>query len=383
MDPNDPGDADDRPNHGQNFPILKSVSALAQGAGTQVQGKLDSTPSTAFDLDFYANSACPNFPREFLEGETYLGSSQVTTDGSGHADIDVTLAAMIDPGQRVSATATGPDGSTSEFSQRIIFSISPTSGPGAGGTPFTAHGTDFADPSTVTVGGVPATGVTFTDDHTLQATMPALGPGTSQDVVVQTPDGTTGTLIKGWVSDFLDVAGAHQFHVFVTTLVSNAITAGVGGGLYGVDQGTKRQQMAVFLLKAEHGLCYVPPPCVGTFPDVPCTNIFAPWIEALATEGITTGCGGGNFCPDNFVTRRQMAVFLLKTKYGSSYVPPVCTGVFDDVACPGAPAVDFIEELSAEDITGGCSAMPPLYCPDGTSTRGQMAVFITKTFNLQ
>ncbi len=78
-----------------------------------------------------------------------------------------------------------------------------------------------------------------------------------------------------------------------------------------------------------------------------------------------------------------MAVFLLKTKYGSSYVPPACTGVFDDVACPGAPAVDFIERLAAENITGGCSAMPPLYCPDNSSTRGQMAVFIVKTFSLQ
>ena len=77
-----------------------------------------------------------------------------------------------------------------------------------------------------------------------------------------------------------------------------------------------------------------------------------------------------------------MAVFLLKAKHGSSYVPPACAGVFDDVACPEA-AVDSIERLAAEQITGGCSGMPPLYCPDNSSTRGQMAVFITKTFNLQ
>ena len=93
--------------------------------------------------------------------------------------------------------------------------------------------------------------------------MPAFPPGTSNDVVVTTPDGTTGTLIKGWVSDFLDVPGGHQFYPFVTTLVSNGITVGVGGGNYGVDQDTLRQQMAVFLLKAKHGLCYVPPPCTG------------------------------------------------------------------------------------------------------------------------
>jgi hypothetical protein len=203
------------------------------------------------------------------------------------------------------------------------------------------------------------------------------------DIVVTNLDGSSGTLSKAFVADFLDVPPAQQFYAFVTTLVSNGITVGVGSSLYGVDQGTKRQQMAVFLLKAEHGLCYTPPPCTGVFTDVPCSLIFAPWIEALAAEGITTGCGVNIFCPDNLVTRRQMAVFLLKTKHGSSYVPPACAGIFDDVACPGAPAVNFIERLYNETITGGCQASPLLYCPDGTSTRGQMAVFITKTFGLQ
>jgi len=212
--------------------------------------------------------------------------------------------------------------------------------------------------------------------------MPAFAPGTSNDVVATTPDGTTGTLIKGWVADFLDVPSSQIFHSFVVTLVSNGITAGIGNGNYGVDQGTKRQQMAVFLLKAEHGLCYTPPPCTGVFPDVPCSLTFAPWIEAMAAEGITTGCGGGLFCPENLVTRRQMAVFLLKTKYGSSYVPPDCANLFGDVTCPSVPA-NFIEQLYNENITGGCQLMPLLYCPDNTSTRGQMAVFITKTFGLQ
>ena len=382
---NDALDADDGPNHLQNFPIVREVEHLGpQGNGsTRIAGKFNSLPSTTFDLDFYANPACSNFPREFIEGAAWLGTSQVTTDGNGNATFDETLDVATEAGARISVTATDPDDNTSEFSQRIIFSINPPSGPGTGGSGFSISGTDFADPTTVTVGGVAATGVTFVNDHQLTATMPAFLPGTSQDVVVTTPDGTTGTLTKGWVADFLDVPGGHQFYSFVTTLVSNGITAGVGGGNYGVDQGTKRQQMAVFLLKAKNGLCYVPPTCTGTFPDVVCPSTFADWIEDLAAQGITTGCGGGLFCPNNLVTRRQMAVFLLKTKYGSSYVPPACTGVFDDVACPGAPAVDFIERLAAEQITGGCSVSPPLYCPDNSANRGQMATFIVKTFGLQ
>ena len=289
---NDPLDADTNgSNNFQNFPILKQVEHLGpQGAGsTHIIGKLDSAATTTYDVDFYANSVCSNFPREFVEGETWLGTTQVTTDGSGHADIDVTFPVATEVGARITATATDPAGNTSEFSQRIVFSMLPASGPAAGGTALTIRGTDFANPSTVTIGGA-AVSASFTDTTKLTAPSPALAPGTSNDVVVTTPDGTTGTLIKGWVSDFLDVPGSQQFYSFVTTLVSNGITAGIGAGLYGVDQGTKRQQMAVFLLKAKYGLCYTPPPCTGVFTDVPCSLIFAPWIEALAAEGIT--CSG-------------------------------------------------------------------------------------------
>ena len=251
---NDAGDVDGGSNNLQNFPILQAVTT---GATTHVVGKLDSTPSTTFDVDFYANPACSNFPREFVEGRTWLGTAPVTTDATGHAAIDVTLPVETEAGARLTATATDPSGNTSEFSQRIVFVMTSfVSGPATGGTPISLIGTDFADPAGMMIGAV-SVPVTFVDDHTLQATSPALDPGTVNDLVVTTPDGTTGTLIKAWVADFLDVPGNQQFYTFVTTLVSNGITAGVGGGLYGVDQPTLRQQMAVFLMKARHGLCYV------------------------------------------------------------------------------------------------------------------------------
>jgi hypothetical protein len=379
--PNDPGDADTGPNGVQNFPIVQAVNHLGPqlSGSTEIVGKLDSTPSTDFTLDFYADTACSNFPREFLQGRTYLGSAPVTTDGSGHAGFDVTLPVLTENGARISATATDPSGNTSEISQRILFSVSPTSGDSAGGSGITVSGTDFADPTTLTFGGVPAP-VVFVDDHTLNATSPALSPGTANDLVATTPDGTTGILVKGWVADFLDVPSGQQFYFYVTKLVSNAITAGIGGGLYGVNDNTLRQQMAVFLLKAKHGLCYTPPPCTGVFTDVPCPSTFANWIEALAAEGITGGCGGTSYCPQNPVRRDQMAVFLLKAEHGSGYTPPACTGVFLDVACPSTFAA-WIEQLAAESITGGCGNGN--YCPSNPNTRGQMAVFISKTFNLQ
>lgn len=54
------------------------------------------------------------------------------------------------------------------------------------------------------------------------------------------------------------------------------------------------------------------PPATATFNDVPTTNPYFQFVEALAASGITAGCGGGNFCPDSPVTRGQMATFLAK-----------------------------------------------------------------------
>jgi hypothetical protein len=221
------------------------------------------------------------------------------------------------------------------------------------------------------------------DDATeISATAPALPPGTLHDVTVTNPDATLGTIPNGWVSDFLDVPQGHLFYDFVTKLFANGITAGCGGGNYCVSSSITRAQMAVFLLKGKLGVCYVPPDPTGTaFGDVPANGFAAAWIEDLAARGITGGCGGGNYCPNSAVTRAQMAVFLLKTLLGSSHVPPAAVGIFEDVP-PGSFAADWIEELAARSITAGCSTSPSLYCPTAPNTRGQMAVFIVKTFRL-
>jgi len=55
-----------------------------------------------------------------------------------------------------------------------------------------------------------------------------------------------------------------------------------------------------------------PPPVVASFNDVPTGHPFFQFVEALAKSGVTAGCGGGAFCPDQPLTRGQMAVFLAK-----------------------------------------------------------------------
>jgi hypothetical protein len=379
--PNDPGDGDTGPNNKQNFPIISSATP---GAGnTHIVGALHSTPSTAFDLDFFSNEACIPFPHGYLEGRIYLGSGVTTTDGSGTGLFDLTVPVQIGAGEHVTATATDPGGNTSEISQRLPFTISPASGPPAGDTFTVIQGTDFAAGAAVTFGGTPATAVAVVNTTTITVHAPALPAGSLNDITVTNTDSSSGTLLKGWVADFLDVPPAYQFYSFVTKLVSNAITVGCGGGDYCPTANVTRAQMAVFLLKAKYGLCYTPPPATGTvFLDVPANSFAAAWIEALFALGVTGGCGNGNYCPGGSVTRAQMAVFLLKTYLGTSYVPPACASVFGDVVCPSTFA-DWIEDLYTRSITGGCQASPLLYCPGNANTRGQMAVFITKTFGLQ
>jgi len=97
--------------------------------------------------------------------------------------------------------------------------------------------------------------------------------------------------------------------------------------------------------------------------------------------GVTAGCGVGNYCPNDPVTRAQMAVFLLKTRNGAFYNPPPAAGIFGDVPVSD-PFAPWIEDIYLQAITGGCNASPLLYCPTSPTTRGQMAVFLVKTFSL-
>jgi hypothetical protein len=119
--------------------------------------------------------------------------------------------------------------------------------------------------------------------------------------------------LVGASTGFNDVPVGHWAAAWIKQLAAEGITAGCGGGNFCPDTPVSRDQMAVFLLKAEHGSSYTPPAATGVFTDVPVGYWAAAWIERLAAEGITAGCGGGNFCPATTVTRDQMAVFLVKT----------------------------------------------------------------------
>lgn len=184
---------------------------------------------------------------------------------------------------------------------------------------------------------------------------------------------------------FVDVPATHPYFAWIETLVSSGLTTGCSTSppQFCPDGGTSRREMAVFLLRGLHGAGYRPPAATGIFTDLDPTDPLAAWVEQLAREGITGGCSSSprQYCPDTMVTRAEMAMLLLKAKYGPGYVPPAPTGMFTDV--PGThPFAPWVEQLARDGMIGGCSSSRAQYCPDTAVTRGQMALVLVLTFNL-
>jgi hypothetical protein len=189
---------------------------------------------------------------------------------------------------------------------------------------------------------------------------------------------------KNWIlhvgASFSDVPTTSGFYRFIETMLHHSVTGGCATGLYCPASTTTRREMAVFVLAAKEGPGYVPPACVTPpFNDVPITSGFCPFIAELSRRGVVGGCGSGNYCPGNPVTRQEMAIFALAT-LDPTFVPPACTvPPFLDVPTTN-PFCPYIAELSRRGVVGGCGGGN--YCPAGLVTRREMAVFIAGTFSL-
>jgi glucose/arabinose dehydrogenase len=138
-----------------------------------------------------------------------------------------------------------------------------------------------------------------------------------------------------------------------------------------------RGQMAAFLVRAT-GLTATSGGDSFTDDD---TSVFESDIEKLAFAGITKGCNppaNDNFCPNDIVTRGQMAAFLVRA-YG--YTAGAGSDTFIDDDFSGFE--NDIDRLAAAGITAGCN--PPdndRYCPDNPVLRDQMATFLTRSEGL-
>lgn len=111
---NDPGDSDSGANGLQNYPEL--TEALLEVDATRVSGKFQGASSRTFELECFANTEID--ATGFVEGKQFLGAFPVVTDQDGNATFEVILPRQA-IGRLITATATSPDGNTSEFSTHV------------------------------------------------------------------------------------------------------------------------------------------------------------------------------------------------------------------------------------------------------------------------
>jgi hypothetical protein len=151
---------------------------------------------------------------------------------------------------------------------------------------------------------------------------------------------------------FSDVASTDSFFPFVQGIYAAEIIPDCGVGAFCMNNPITRKEMAKFLLLARHGNNYTPPACTtAMFTDVPCSNPYAAWVNQMAAEGITGGCSPGLFCPEGNITRAQMSVFLMVAK-GLPGVPCPPSPFADvDASSSFCP---WIRQITNQGITAGC-----------------------------
>src|ERR1019366_3124192 len=169
-------------------------------------------------------------------------------------------------------------------------------------------------------------------------------------------------------------------------LAQYGITAGCGNNDFCPNANVTRAQMAIFMVRAIQGGDNFTFSALPYFTDVQTTDFGFKWIQKMKELGITAGCGTNTYCPNDNVTRAQMAIFIVRARLGVNLAgsPPSftysTTPSFTDVA-----ATDFgfawIQRMKRDSVTAGCTATT--YCPNDPVTRGQMAIFIMRAaFNL-
>lgn len=118
------------------------------------------------------------------------------------------------------------------------------------------------------------------------------------------------------------------------------------------------------------------------FNDVPPGNQFYNFIDRLAALGITVGCTPDHlsYCPSSPVRRDEMSAFIMRG-LSEFNPPPPMTQRFNDVL-PANVFYNFVDRLAQLGITVGCTPDHLMYCPGNSVTRGEMAAFLVRAFDL-
>ncbi len=268
------------------------------------------------------------------------------------------------------------------FTETATLSLTSIAADNTGGSPQTL---------TITPPSTSCTWSASTYDSWIQLS-PISGTGVGTLTVTLSPN-TTGADLTGYIQInsasvyvteaftaqvFADVPPTYYDFDGVNLLSTEGITSGCSSSPldFCPTDDVIRSQMAVFIVRAilhTDDFPYNPAPW---FSDVPAGSFGFQWIQKMYELGITTGCAPNMFCPNDQVTRAQMAIFLIRMRYGASYVFDYpATPYFTDVD-PAAFGFAWIQRMKEDNITSGCS--PTTYCPDNPVTRGDMATFVMR-----
>ena len=121
------------------------------------------------------------------------------------------------------------------------------------------------------------------------------------------------------------------------------------------DDPIPESQMAVFVIRSVNGndsFAYTPTPY---FTDVPATNLYFPWIQKMQDLGIGLPCTQTQYCPDSAVTRGIMAVLIIRSRFGvSTPTSYPATPYFTDVSATHL-YFPWIQKMKQLGITAGCT----------------------------
>ncbi len=178
---------------------------------------------------------------------------------------------------------------------------------------------------------------------------------------------------------FSDVGSGGVHEPAINDLADRGVFADTecGDGLFCPDDPIDRWVMAVWLIRVLGD----EPTTTGTsrFADVDASEWWSPYAEELADRDITTGCETDplRYCPDDSVTRAQMATFFVHAFDLESASP---AGFTDTEGNTHGANIDALAEAG---ITAGCETDPLRYCPDQPVTRAQMATFLHRALLAQ
>jgi subtilisin family serine protease len=179
----------------------------------------------------------------------------------------------------------------------------------------------------------------------------------------------------GGIPEFYDVPREHWAFSYINAIYQAGITTGCGQGTYCPENPVTRDQMAAFIIRAMFGEIFTYSP-TPYFLDVPSSHWAFKYIQKLKELDITQGCSSNTFCPSSLVTRDQMAAFIIRAKIGEDFSYDL-DPYFTDV--PSSHwAFDYIQKLRELGITTGCGS--DRYCPNDMATRDQMAAFLYRAF---